>query len=233
MSKTTPEEAKSLAQKYCLVLYGWDFERLAALIDEVREVDAEPVGYRWKWDDGILDASHPLAGWQIGNVLPDIHPANKDHITVEAVYTHPAPSQPVQDERSEWLQESAYRAGAAAGFNLGVSEDHEGLERLKSAHAYPKPAAPVELPVMAVISSYAIPVSDKRYADEILIQRSRQIEGPPLWAVRLNGDCLNKSGEWEWEPMPSSRDDEFLDRCRFPTAQEAIQAAIAAGRKAS
>lgn len=76
-----------------------------------------------------------------------------------------------------------------------------------------------------VISGYAIPVSEKRFADEILIQRSRQIEGHPLWAVRLNGNCLNKQGQWEWEPMPSSRDDEFLAWCRFDSAESAIAAA--------
>lgn len=84
----------------------------------------------------------------------------------------------------------------------------------------------------AVISWYAIPTSGKRYADEILIQSSRQIEGPTLWAVRLNGNCLNKSGDWEWEPMPSSRDDEFLARCRFDSPEAAIDAAIASTKGA-
>ena len=78
----------------------------------------------------------------------------------------------------------------------------------------------------AQISAYSIPISGKRFDNEITVQQSRQIEGPPLWAVRLNGECLNKSGEWEWEPMPSSRDDEFLARCRFATHTEAIRAAI-------
>jgi len=77
-----------------------------------------------------------------------------------------------------------------------------------------------------VIDAYAIPVED--YRTEIKIQRMRQIEGPALWKVARNGDCLNKSGEWEYEPMPSSRDDEFLARCRFDTAEEAIAAAMKA-----
>lgn len=94
MSKTTPEEAKALMKKHCAAWSHCDMPGLAALIDEVRGVGAEPVGYRWKWDDGILNASHPLAGWQIGNGPPDIHPANKDYITVEPIFTHPAPSQP-------------------------------------------------------------------------------------------------------------------------------------------
>jgi hypothetical protein len=34
---------------------------------------------------------------------------------------------------------------------------------------------------------------------------------------------MNKDGDWEWEPMPSSRDDEFLSRCRFQSMQEAME----------
>jgi hypothetical protein len=39
--------------------------------------------------------------------------------------------------------------------------------------------------------------------------------GGDNWAVTRTGDCLNKDGEWEWEPSPSNRDDAFLVRCRF------------------
>jgi hypothetical protein len=66
---------------------------------------------------------------------------------------------------------------------------------------------------------------------DVAIDRVRQIKGEDLWAVRRSGGCLNKDGEWEYEPMPSSRDDEFLARCRFATAREAIDAAIAKEKK--
>jgi hypothetical protein len=59
----------------------------------------------------------------------------------------------------------------------------------------------------------------------IKVERVQQLEGHDLWAVRRNGDCLNKDGEWEWEPLPSSRDDEFIKRCRFASHTEAIDAA--------
>lgn len=78
----------------------------------------------------------------------------------------------------------------------------------------------------AVVSAYSIQISDKPFAEEITVQRMRQIDGTPLWSVKLGGNCLNKSGEWEWEPMPSSRDDEFLARCRFESPEAAIDAAI-------
>lgn len=37
--------------------------------------------------------------------------------------------------------------------------------------------------------------------------------------------CLNKEGNWEFEPMPSSRDDDFYKRCRFDTWKDAWEAA--------
>ena len=50
------------------------------------------------------------------------------------------------------------------------------------------------------------------------------------WAVRRAGDCLNKAGEWEWEPSPSARDDAFYERCRFDTLEQAHGAATQSGQ---
>ena len=44
------------------------------------------------------------------------------------------------------------------------------------------------------------------------------------WCVRRRGDCLNHDAEWEWEPSPSNRNDEFYARCRFDTLAEAVAA---------
>lgn len=44
------------------------------------------------------------------------------------------------------------------------------------------------------------------------------------YVVRRAGDCLSKTGEWEYEPLPSSRDEEFIARCRFETFGEAAMA---------
>jgi len=85
------------------------------------------------------------------------------------------------------------------------------------------------LPAGVVIDAYAIQ-SEERLGNEVRIQRARQIIGPALWKVTdsIGGCCLNKSGEWEWEPSPSNREDDFLARCRFATARDAIGAALAA-----
>ena len=62
----------------------------------------------------------------------------------------------------------------------------------------------------------------------VRIEACRQRDGSRLWAVRNSfGDVLNKQGEWEWEPQPSSRDEAFLRRCRFDTPLAARDAYMA------
>lgn len=58
------------------------------------------------------------------------------------------------------------------------------------------------------------------YAHDVLDLRIEDC-GHGKWAVRSGGQCFNKQGEWEYEPLPSSRDDEFLERCRFNSFIEA------------
>lgn len=41
------------------------------------------------------------------------------------------------------------------------------------------------------------------------------------FAVRRGRSVLSKTGEWVFEPMPSSRDDAFYKQCRFDTFDEA------------
>ena len=46
-----------------------------------------------------------------------------------------------------------------------------------------------------------------------------------MFAVRNSaGLTLNKDGEWEYEPSPSNRDDDFLSRCRFNSFNDAANA---------
>lgn len=76
-----------------------------------------------------------------------------------------------------------------------------------------------------VVDSYAI--ADPSDRIQITVQRARQVDGPDLWKVkRGDSHCLSKDGEWEYEPLPSSRDDGFLARCRYATVDEAIDAAL-------
>ncbi|MES2247634.1 MAG: hypothetical protein V4645_10150 [Pseudomonadota bacterium] len=81
------------------------------------------------------------------------------------------------------------------------------------------------LPQGVDVSAFTITVSETRYADDITVQRAKQLSGPPLWKVCYRGSVLNQHGEWEYEPLPSSRTDEFLARCRFSSPERAIAAA--------
>lgn len=51
---------------------------------------------------------------------------------------------------------------------------------------------------------------------------------PYMWAVRRDGHVLGKQWQWEHEPLPSSRDDEFYAEYRFDTREEAEKAALEA-----
>ncbi len=50
------------------------------------------------------------------------------------------------------------------------------------------------------------------------------MDGSIKYAVRQSGACLNKLGEWEYEPIPSSRDEAFFCRCRFASWEDAAKA---------
>lgn len=49
-----------------------------------------------------------------------------------------------------------------------------------------------------------------------------EARGYGKWAITHMGNVLDKTGEWEWEPMPSSRTEDFLQRTRWASAQEAF-----------
>jgi len=49
---------------------------------------------------------------------------------------------------------------------------------------------------------------------------------PETWAVREGCRCLSKSGLFDYEPMPSSREDEWLSEHRFASPDEAFEAFV-------
>lgn len=50
--------------------------------------------------------------------------------------------------------------------------------------------------------------------------------GSVRYAVKWLSYTANKNFEWEWEPIPSSRDSAYLERCRFDDWEAAYQVAI-------
>lgn len=52
-----------------------------------------------------------------------------------------------------------------------------------------------------------------------------------LWAVTQRGQCMERSGEWQWEPIPSSRDEDYYAAARYDRRTAlAIASAIEAAR---
>ena len=108
-----------------------------------------------------------------------------------------------------------------------TSEEHafnaDHLREFAEAHALLTRPAP-GVPEGWTVSAYK--------AAGLTIQSMAQLKGPDLWKIAdAAGNVLNKQGEWEWEPMPSSRDDAFLARCRYATLAEASAALAAAQAK--
>jgi len=51
--------------------------------------------------------------------------------------------------------------------------------------------------------------------------------GPASWAIVDYGIVLNKDNQWEHEPSPSNRSDDFIERTRYPL-NEALRRALKA-----
>jgi hypothetical protein len=66
---------------------------------------------------------------------------------------------------------------------------------------------------------------------QIVIKRRIQRDGSVKWAVYRRGYALDKKGEWQLEPIPSSRTDEFLADTRFELADAWERAQAAALRE--
>ncbi len=58
---------------------------------------------------------------------------------------------------------------------------------------------------------------------EVRLELVKQRDGSELWAIREKGCCLNKQGEWEIEPIPSSRKSAFYKRCRWESPEAALK----------
>lgn len=125
---------------------------------------------------------------------------------------------PVAGEAVAWLKEDG--SDAWTDQKKRNAAGHNGTPGARIAESYNVPlfrhAAP-QAGAEAEIASYGL-------ADGTRVERAAQMDGTYLWAVRRDGNCLGLDGHWSYEPLPSSRGDEWLALHRFPTAQAAIRA---------
>jgi hypothetical protein len=63
-------------------------------------------------------------------------------------------------------------------------------------------------------------------ADDTFVEKHNHVaiskRGEHAWAITDHRYCLNKNGEWEYESLPSNREDEFIKRTRFTSVREAF-----------
>jgi len=83
-----------------------------------------------------------------------------------------------------------------------------------------------------VVSQYTVSVLPEGHHDEdmfsLTVDRAPQMDGTVLWAVRHLSSCLNRSGEWSYEPIPSSRTAGWLKQHRFEFIEAMRLAYVAA-----
>lgn len=84
---------------------------------------------------------------------------------------------------------------------------HEGARLLEGARGLwgPEPAESL-LDLMGAVESFLVDPGR-----DIRVER----RGPDVWAIREGASVVNRDGEREFEPMPSSRDEAFIARTRF------------------
>lgn len=74
--------------------------------------------------------------------------------------------------------------------------------------------------LLATATSFEI--NRDKFTGGVTVERRQQLSGPDRWAVVDGRAVLNTDGEWEYEPLPSNRTDEFLLRTRF-SLEEALK----------
>ena len=58
------------------------------------------------------------------------------------------------------------------------------------------------------------------YNRPVKIVARDQINGDRKWVLKMHEWVLGKDGNFHWEPMPSSRTDDFIENTRFDTPDE-------------
>lgn len=58
-----------------------------------------------------------------------------------------------------------------------------------------------------------------------------EYRGRGTWVILNGGYALGHAGEWDYEPQPSSRTDEWLEEYRWDDLQVALDAAVVAASK--
>lgn len=133
-------------------------------------------------------------------------------------------------QRAEWqrmaLSEPDPDQRSAADLVVGKLLAHADAmdERLAAAHS--ETSSDIDLLALARSFCVASMYTDEertRSRDEVMIEW----RGGDTYCVRAVGNVLDRDGDWVYEPMPSSRTDEFIQATRFTLAEALERAAKA------
>src|ERR1700744_5322415 len=78
-------------------------------------------------------------------------------------------------------------------------------------------------------TQYAVSILPRDHEDGHMWTVTVEYRGKGLWGVFRSGrDCLGADGQWDWEPSPSNRDDDWLETHRLPLGRALFLAEEAA-----
>lgn len=77
-------------------------------------------------------------------------------------------------------------------------------------------------------TQYTVSVMPENSTDRHLFDLTVELRGPGQWAVCHMRKCLGTDGQWDYEPLPSERDDKWKAGHRFDLNQALILAQQAA-----
>ncbi|WP_432053691.1 hypothetical protein [Streptomyces sp. bgisy022] len=67
----------------------------------------------------------------------------------------------------------------------------------------------------ATVTQYAVTLLPETDINSPLYEITVDYRGHGQWAVTRHRQCMNHAGGWDWEPIPSERDDDWLTTHRF------------------
>lgn len=91
----------------------------------------------------------------------------------------------------------------------------------------------------AIATQYTVSLLPETDINHLTYAITVDYRGHGLWAVTRHRLCLGRGGDWDWEPIPSERDDEWIAEHRFDLdtalrlAKEAAPGVVVNGRSAA
>jgi hypothetical protein len=129
------------------------------------------------------------------------------HPNAASVFQPPAPAPAADGEREEREELATFLTKEAVAMDYWFESDT--AKKVRRAAALLRQLPPEGLEAIQYWAG----------DDGAVIQRT--LRAPESWAIRAGIACMSTTGEWNIEPMPSDRTDEWLANHRWPSAAAA------------